>query len=70
LKSAEDFRTVLLNRKPVIIEGLDLGTCLDKWTPQYLCDQVGVDTKVITALDRRSDITLTANEGHRAREYF
>lgn len=50
LKGSEDFRTVLLNRKPVIIEGLDLGTCLDKWTPQYLCDQVGVDTKVTMGL--------------------
>jgi tRNA wybutosine-synthesizing protein 4 len=46
LNSPEDFRSVLENRKPAILEGLDFGPCLTKWTPQYLCDQVGSDTQV------------------------
>lgn len=45
LRGPEEFRTVLENRTPVIIEGLDFGVCLTSWTPQYLCAQVGPDTQ-------------------------
>lgn len=46
LETAEDFRAILRERKPVIIEGLDFGPCLTKWTPAYLTDRVGLETEV------------------------
>ncbi|KAG8627900.1 hypothetical protein KVT40_003773 [Elsinoe batatas] len=47
LSSPEAFQTMLLTNQPVIIEGLDLGPCLSKWTPQYLKDTVGHDRNVV-----------------------
>jgi tRNA wybutosine-synthesizing protein 4 len=50
LGNAENFRTVLNRRKPVIIEGLDFGACLTEWTPEYLTAQVGPETEVSSGL--------------------
>ena len=40
------FDEVLLDAKPVILEGLNLGACVEKWTPQYMVEKVGDDTEV------------------------
>ncbi|CAJ2510687.1 Uu.00g063120.m01.CDS01 [Anthostomella pinea] len=42
-----EFVEVVKAGKPVVIEGCPLGTCVDKWTTQYLKDQVGYDRKVV-----------------------
>ncbi|GJN78048.1 tRNA methyltransferase ppm2 [Purpureocillium lilacinum] len=41
------FDEVLLDAKPVILEGLNLGACVEKWTPQYMVEKVGDDTEVV-----------------------
>lgn len=46
LTSGEDFRRYLQDGKPVVIEGLNVGDCLDKWTPAYLVEQVGKEKQV------------------------
>ncbi|KAF2227000.1 hypothetical protein BDZ85DRAFT_56886 [Elsinoe ampelina] len=47
LSSPDTFQAMLLASQPAIIEGLDLGPCLSKWTPQYLKDTVGHDRNVV-----------------------
>lgn len=46
LVPGEDFRRLLRDGKPVVIEGLDLGGCLEKWTPDYMVERVGKDKQV------------------------
>jgi tRNA wybutosine-synthesizing protein 4 len=46
ISSEDDFRQLLHSRKPAIIEGLDLGSCMDKWDAGYLIGKVGKDRKV------------------------
>ncbi|CAM1509229.1 Fc.00g029680.m01.CDS01 [Cosmosporella sp. VM-42] len=47
LKSEGDFQEILRNRKPVILEGLGLGDCLEKWTPDYMAKRLGKTKQVI-----------------------
>lgn len=46
LSSNEHFQSLLQDGKPVVIEGLDIGECLHKWTPAYMVDQVGKEKQV------------------------
>lgn len=46
LNSDSDFKEVLRNRKPVIIEGLDLGQCVENWTPKYMVQRLGEKKEV------------------------
>ncbi|KAI0485378.1 leucine carboxyl methyltransferase [Xylaria cf. heliscus] len=42
-----DFEKILRAGKPVVIEGSDLGTCVQKWTGAYLTKNVGPQRKVV-----------------------
>jgi tRNA wybutosine-synthesizing protein 4 len=46
LQSKFDFEQLVENRKPVIIESLDLGGCVDKWSPEYMVQRVGQTKEV------------------------
>lgn len=46
LQSKSDFEKLVQNRKPVIIEGLDLGGCVEKWNSEYVIQSVG-ETKEV-----------------------
>lgn len=41
LQSKSDFEKLVQNRKPVIIEGLNLGSCVGKWNTEYMVQSVG-----------------------------
>ncbi|KAL2265589.1 hypothetical protein VTJ83DRAFT_6689 [Remersonia thermophila] len=47
LDSADDFERILRADRPVVIEGLNLGSCVSAWTLDYLVDKVGADRKVV-----------------------
>lgn len=57
LTSGGDFRRYLQDGKPVVIEGLNMGDCLEKWTPAYMIEQVGKETQVCGKM--RSLVTET-----------
>lgn len=44
--SKESFEKVMKQGSPVILEGLDLGRCLNTWTLEYLTRQIGETRKV------------------------
>ena len=46
IKSSADFGHILRSAKPVILEGLNLGTCTDVWTSRYLKEQIGAEREV------------------------
>lgn len=43
---AEDFEQITRSATPVIIEGLDLGTCVTRWTLDYLETKIGSNRSV------------------------
>jgi len=47
LQSAVQFDDIRRKAEPVIIEGLDIGTCNQRWTPEYLRQQVGTDRQIV-----------------------
>ncbi|KAF4982543.1 hypothetical protein FZEAL_1853 [Fusarium zealandicum] len=47
LQSGSDFEQAIQNRKPVIIEGLHLGGCVEKWSPEYMVQQLGETKEVV-----------------------
>ena len=49
--SSADFESHLKNGTPVIVEGLNLGGCVKKWTPEYMVDAVGADKEVTPSTD-------------------
>lgn len=48
VETEDDFLRVVREGRPVVIEGLDLGSCVSAWTPEYLVEKVGADRKVTT----------------------
>lgn len=46
VSSEKAFDEALRDGRPHIIEGLDLGNCLQRWTSEYMVERVGEHTKV------------------------
>lgn len=46
LQSAEEFEKILRKAQPVVLTGLELGSCLGQWTLDYIVDRVGSERKV------------------------
>lgn len=46
LGTGDDFAKVVRDGRPVVLEGLDLGSCVANWTLNYLADKVGADREV------------------------
>jgi hypothetical protein len=46
LRSAKESAHIMQAAQPVVMEGLDLGTCVSNWTLDYLQGNVGEDRKV------------------------
>ncbi|KAJ4153285.1 hypothetical protein LMH87_009780 [Akanthomyces muscarius] len=47
LISTSEFESILRRGQPVVIENLQLGECIEKWTAAYIIDRVGSDKKVV-----------------------
>ncbi|KAI9662702.1 MAG: tRNA methyltransferase ppm2 [Alyxoria varia] len=47
LRSSEQFLEILRRSEPVVIEALNIGPCVDKWTNEYLKTRLGFDREVI-----------------------
>ncbi|KAG0636630.1 hypothetical protein HOY80DRAFT_342913 [Tuber brumale] len=47
IKTQEDFWKIRDAGEPVVIEGLGIGKCVEKWTPSYLKAAVGPERRVI-----------------------
>ncbi|KAI0403008.1 leucine carboxyl methyltransferase [Xylaria palmicola] len=47
LETADDFERYLGYGEPVILEGCDLGSCVQKWTGAYLTENIGPSRKVV-----------------------
>ncbi|PTB74105.1 LCM-domain-containing protein [Trichoderma longibrachiatum ATCC 18648] len=47
LESAEQFRAIVREGKPVIFRGCNIGQCRRKWSPEYLVSQIGADEKFV-----------------------
>lgn len=46
LDSQEDFEKIIAAGLPAILVGLDMGSCVDKWSLDYVVDRLGEDRKV------------------------
>jgi tRNA wybutosine-synthesizing protein 4 len=46
LETENDFERILREGRPVVIEGLDLGSCVSAWTLEYMVEKVGAARKV------------------------
>ncbi|KAF4159746.1 hypothetical protein CNMCM6936_000114 [Aspergillus lentulus] len=58
--TSEQFQQILANGKPVIIEGSDIGPCVELWTKEYLTDAVGSDRKVVVHESRSENMNFQA----------
>ncbi|KAJ4368304.1 tRNA methyltransferase ppm2 [Neocucurbitaria cava] len=47
LRSAEDFSQLVARSKPAIIEGLNIGPCVDLWTLDYLKEKLGPERELV-----------------------
>ncbi|KAG5953471.1 hypothetical protein E4U53_005463 [Claviceps sorghi] len=47
LETPQQFREILQNAMPVVIEKADFGDCAKKWTASYIIERVGHDTQVV-----------------------
>ncbi|WEW60940.1 tRNA methyltransferase ppm2 [Emydomyces testavorans] len=54
IRAPQEFRTVVDKSRPVILEGLNIGRCVELWAKEYLQNAVGHDRKVVVH-DSRSE---------------
>ncbi|KAK4164974.1 tRNA wybutosine-synthesizing protein 4 [Cladorrhinum sp. PSN259] len=47
LKTKDDFVKIVRTGRPVIVEGLDLGSCVSSWSLEYIAEKVGKESKVV-----------------------
>ncbi|EED23269.1 Leucine carboxyl methyltransferase family [Talaromyces stipitatus ATCC 10500] len=47
IQTAADFESILNQAQPVVITGLDIGACTEKWSKDYLVQTLGSDRKVV-----------------------
>ncbi|OJD14321.1 hypothetical protein AJ78_05316 [Emergomyces pasteurianus Ep9510] len=47
ISTAREFQIIVDNARPVILSGLDIGSCQKSWTKEYLEKAVGRDRKVV-----------------------
>ncbi|PGH33629.1 tRNA wybutosine-synthesizing protein 4 [[Emmonsia] crescens] len=47
ISTAREFQIIVDNAKPVILSGLDIGSCQKSWTKEYLEKAIGRDRKVV-----------------------
>ena len=57
LKTKDDFAKIVRTGQPVILEGLDLGSCVSAWNLGYIGEKVGKESKVCSG----SVVTNTAS---------
>ncbi|KAE9968306.1 hypothetical protein EG328_007649 [Venturia inaequalis] len=58
LSSPEDFQAVVTTARPVLIEQLNLGPCLQLWTPNYLKEKAGPDRPVIIHASKEPNLSF------------
>ena len=59
IRSTVEFDRILRIAKPVVMEGFDLGPCVDLWTSDYLKSTVGSDREVSRSHKTYLDIIMT-----------
>ncbi|CCJ28572.1 unnamed protein product [Pneumocystis jirovecii] len=47
ITSEDEWKKILEKNMPVVLKGLNIGTCVQKWTPKYLVSHIGSTRKVI-----------------------
>ncbi|KAJ6788551.1 hypothetical protein PWT90_06188 [Aphanocladium album] len=47
LNSASEFEGILRRGRPVVFDNLQLGSCVERWTAEYMTDKVGSQKKVV-----------------------
>ncbi|KAK3997186.1 putative leucine carboxyl methyltransferase 2 [Cladorrhinum sp. PSN332] len=47
LKTKDDFVKIARTGQPVVLEGLDLGSCVSAWNLEYIAEKVGTESKVV-----------------------
>ncbi|KAG9248031.1 leucine carboxyl methyltransferas-like protein 2 [Calycina marina] len=55
LQSSQDFDRLLKENRPVILEGLSLGSCLEQWTPTYLKEKIAREVVIHEATEAHMD---------------
>ena len=58
IQSSEEFRCIIEENKPVILEGSNLGSCTEIWTPDYLKEKIGSNREVSRSISLSIFISL------------
>lgn len=59
ITSEEDFAALMAKGEPAILDGLEFGSCVEKWNWEYLKDQVGRDRQIIVHSSSTSQMSFT-----------
>ncbi|KAI9787133.1 MAG: tRNA methyltransferase ppm2 [Geoglossum umbratile] len=60
IKSGQDFEALLSKAQPAILEGLDIGDCIQNWTFTYLKERIGAGRQVIVHKAQREHMDFQA----------
>ncbi|KAL0262649.1 tRNA methyltransferase ppm2 [Diplodia seriata] len=62
VRTREDFDAIVAAGQPAILTGLDIGPCVDLWTPEYLVSRIGAGRSATTTLDLSKDFPAIASD--------
>jgi len=70
LQSPDEFDKVLASNKPIILEGMDIGCCLEKWSTAYLKQKIGPLKEVSDSFEYSVSTDLLIPPGHCSRSFI
>ena len=70
LQNPEDFQRIALRKTPVIIEGLELGSCVAEWTLDGLVRKIGQDREVTTHTSKDRNMNFVEKNFSYTRKAF
>ena len=70
IRSSNEFNKILASNKPIILEGMDLGCCLEKWTTAYLKQQIGPLKQVSNSFGYDKSINVLTSVDYCSRSFI
>lgn len=68
--STVDFAAIVKASQPVILKGLDIGSCTTLWTKEYLIEKIGQDRKVVVHESKTANMNFaTKNFAYTTKDF-
>ncbi|KAG9232208.1 hypothetical protein BJ875DRAFT_467488 [Amylocarpus encephaloides] len=70
VRNPGEFQTIIRDGRPIILEGLDLGKCIEAWTPDGLKEKIGPSREVVVHESKKAHMCFKTKNFSYANKSF